>query len=37
MDRLGVRKEGNTLVVELNKFYQSDKDTAGWTAATVAL
>jgi Rieske Fe-S protein len=37
MDRLGVRKEENTLVVELNKFYQSDKNTAGWTAAVVAL
>jgi Rieske Fe-S protein len=37
MDRLGVRQDGGTLVVDLNKFYQSDKDTAGWTAAVVTL
>ena len=37
MDRLGVRLDGNTLVVDLNKFYRSDKDAAGWAAATVAL
>ena len=37
MDRLGVRLENNTLVVDLNKFYRSDKDPAGWSAATVAL
>jgi nitrite reductase/ring-hydroxylating ferredoxin subunit len=37
MDRLGVRKEENTLVVELNKFYQSDKNAAGWAAAVVTL
>jgi Rieske Fe-S protein len=37
MDRLGVRLEDNTLVVDLSKFYRSDKDTAGWTAATVTL
>ena len=37
MDRLGVRLEDMTLVVDLNKFYRSDKDAAGWAAATVAL
>ncbi|MBI3402168.1 MAG: Rieske 2Fe-2S domain-containing protein [Acidobacteria bacterium] len=37
MDRLGVRKEENTLVVDLNKFYQSDKNAAGWAAAVVTL
>ena len=37
MDRLGVRLEEMTLVVDLNKFYRSDKDAAGWAAATVAL
>jgi len=37
MDRLGVRIEDNMLVVDLSKFYRSDKDPAGWTAATVTL
>lgn len=37
MDRLGARLDGNMLVVDLNKFYRSDKDAAGWAAATVAL
>ena len=37
MDRLGVSVENNMLVVDLSKFYRSDKDSAGWTAATVAL
>jgi Rieske Fe-S protein len=37
MDRLGVRLDGNTLVVDLNKFYRSDKDPSGWAAANVVL
>jgi Rieske Fe-S protein len=37
MDRLGVRLDDRTLVVDLSKFFQSDKDPAGWAAATVAL
>jgi nitrite reductase/ring-hydroxylating ferredoxin subunit len=37
MDRLGIRLEDDALVVDVNKFYQSDKDPAGWTAATVSL
>ncbi len=37
MDRLGVRVEDNMLVVDLNKFYRSDKDAAGWAAATVSV
>jgi nitrite reductase/ring-hydroxylating ferredoxin subunit len=37
MDRLGIRVEDGMLVVDLSKFYQSDKNAAGWTAATVAL
>ena len=36
MDRLGVRLDANVLVVDLNKFYRSDKDAAGWAAASVA-
>ena len=37
MDRLGVRLDDNMLVVDVNKFYKSDKDSTGWAAATVAL
>jgi len=37
MDRLGVRVESEMLVVDVKKFYKSDKDPAGWAAATVAL
>ena len=37
MDRLGIRLEDNMLVVDLNKFSQSDKNPAEWAAAVVAL
>ena len=37
MDRLGVRADNEMLVVDVDKFYRSDKDAAGWNAATVAL
>jgi Rieske Fe-S protein len=37
MDRLGVRVESDMLIVDVKKFYKSDKDPAGWAAATVAL
>jgi hypothetical protein len=37
MDRLGIRLEDAMLVVDLGKFYPSDKNPAGWAAATVAL
>jgi Rieske Fe-S protein len=37
MDRLGVRLEGDMLVVDLSMFYQSDKNPTGWAAANVAL
>lgn len=37
MDRLAVRREGETIVVDLNTVYRSDKDTAGWAGATVPL
>ncbi|HXD73885.1 MAG TPA: Rieske (2Fe-2S) protein [Vicinamibacterales bacterium] len=37
MDRLGVRVESDMLVVDTSKFYKSDKNPAGWAAATVAL
>jgi nitrite reductase/ring-hydroxylating ferredoxin subunit len=37
MDRLGVRREDEMLVVDVSKFYQSDKNPAGWAAAVVML
>lgn len=37
MDRLGVRLEDNMLVVDVNQFFQSDKNPAGWAAATAVL
>jgi Rieske Fe-S protein len=37
MDRLGVRREDSALVVDVSKFFQSDKNPAGWAAAVVAV
>jgi nitrite reductase/ring-hydroxylating ferredoxin subunit len=37
MDRLFVRVDEGSLVVNVDKMLQSDKDPAGWAAATVAI
>jgi len=37
MDRYSVRRSGNEVVVDLDKVYLEDKDSAGWTAAVVKL
>jgi hypothetical protein len=37
MDRLGVRREDDALIVDVSKFFQSDKNPAGWAAAVVTL
>ena len=37
MDRLGVRREGDTIVADLDSFYRQDKDPTEWAAAFVAL
>jgi hypothetical protein len=37
MDRLAVRLDAGSLVVDVDKMFQSDKDPAGWTAATVTI
>jgi Rieske Fe-S protein len=37
MDRYAIRRDGDSLVVDLHHWYQSDKDPNGWAAATVAL
>ena len=37
LDRFPIRREGNTVVVNLQKVYQSDQHAAAWTAAGVDL
>lgn len=37
MDRLGVRREGDALVVDVSRMFRSDTDAAGWAAAVVTL
>jgi Rieske Fe-S protein len=35
MDRYVIRRENDTIVVDLHRWVQSDKDPGGWTAAVV--
>ncbi len=35
LDRFPIRKEGGSIVVDVTRVYQSDKDPAGWRAAFV--
>jgi Rieske Fe-S protein len=37
MDRFAVRRDGATIVVDVDKVFKSDVDAAGWAAAVVAL
>lgn len=37
MDRLAIRREGETVVVNVDAMFEQDKDPAGWTAAKVTL
>jgi nitrite reductase/ring-hydroxylating ferredoxin subunit len=37
MDRLAVRLDAGSLVVDVDRMFQSDKDPAGWAAATVTI
>lgn len=37
MDRLPIRRDGDAVLVDINRMIQSDKDPSGWAAATVAL
>jgi nitrite reductase/ring-hydroxylating ferredoxin subunit len=37
MDRLGIRRDGEKVTVDLSRMYRSDKDAAGWAAAAVTL
>jgi len=35
MDRYVIRRDGDAIVVDLHRWVQSDKDPAGWAAATI--
>jgi nitrite reductase/ring-hydroxylating ferredoxin subunit len=37
MDRMPIRKDGNVVHVDTDHVFESDKDAAGWNAATVAV
>ena len=37
MDRLPIRRVGDKLLVNADRVYESDKDAAGWAAASVAV
>ncbi|MGH7656397.1 MAG: ubiquinol-cytochrome c reductase iron-sulfur subunit [Gemmatimonadaceae bacterium] len=37
MDRFAVTRQGNSLVVDLDKVFEQDKDAAGWKAAAVTV
>jgi nitrite reductase/ring-hydroxylating ferredoxin subunit len=37
LDRYVIRRDGDSVVVDLHRWIQSDKDPAGWTAAAVAV
>ena len=37
LDRYVIRRDGDSVVVDLHRWIQSDRDPAGWTAATIAV
>jgi nitrite reductase/ring-hydroxylating ferredoxin subunit len=37
MDRLGLRRDGANVIVDVDKFYRQDKNPAEWEAAVLAL
>jgi len=37
LDRLAIRRDGNNIVVNLDKAYQQDEDEAAWKAAVITL
>ena len=37
LDRYVIRRDGSSVVVDLHRWVQSDKDPAGWAAATIAV
>jgi nitrite reductase/ring-hydroxylating ferredoxin subunit len=37
LDRYAIRRDGDFIVVDIHRWFQSDKDPAGWAAASIAL
>lgn len=37
LDRYAIRRDGDTIAVNIHKWFQSDKDPNGWNAATITL
>jgi nitrite reductase/ring-hydroxylating ferredoxin subunit len=37
MDRFAVRRDGNNLVVDLDKVFEQDRDASGWNAARLSI
>lgn len=37
MDRYAVRRDGDAVVVDIHKWFESNKDPNGWNAATIAV
>ena len=37
MDRYAIRREGDAILVDIHKWFESDKDPSGWNAATIAV
>ena len=37
MDRYAIKRDGDSVVVDLHKWFQSDKDPAGWAAALISV
>ena len=37
LDRFAVRRDGDAVVIDLDRWFQSDKDPSGWAAAVVAV
>jgi hypothetical protein len=37
MDRFPIKRDGDSIVVDLSRVYRSDEDAAGWAGAAVAI
>jgi Rieske Fe-S protein len=37
MDRYAIRRDGDAIVVNIHKWFESDKDPNGWNSATIAV
>ena len=37
MDRYAIRRDGDAIVVNIHKWFESDKDPNGWSSATIAV